>query len=116
MTISIIFKNRKLQKLCNEYNEAVRKLGPRCAKILRQRLDDLHAADSLADFRNLPGDCHEYKSEDLFSLDLEGGRRLMFRPADDPIPRLPDGVSLDWNGVRSIEIIFIGDPHGKSKK
>ena len=37
----------------------------------------------------------------------------MFRPADDPVPRLADGVSLDWSGVKAVEIIFIGDPHGK---
>jgi proteic killer suppression protein len=114
MPISIIFKDGKLLKLCNEYKEAVRKLGPKCAKILRQRLDDLHAAETLADFRYLPGDCHEYKGKDVLTLDLDGGRRLMFRPAEDPIPRLSDGMSLDWSRVTSIEILFIGDPHGKS--
>lgn len=118
MPISIIFKNSKLRKLCTEKKEAVRKLGSNCAKILHQRLDDLHAADSLADFRYLPGDCHEYKhrGDDVLTLNLEGGKRLMFRPAEYPIPRLADRVSLDWSKITSVEIIFIGDPHGKSKK
>jgi plasmid maintenance system killer protein len=118
MDLSIIFRIDRLRKLCNKPGEAVRRLGPRCAEILKRRLDDLRAADSLADFRSLPGDCHEYKyeNEDVLTLDLEGGKRLMFGVADDPIPRLADGVSLDWGRVTAVEIILIGDPHGKRKK
>jgi len=37
--------------------------------------------------------------------------RLVFEPADDPVPRRPDG-GLDWERVTSVMIWEIGDYHG----
>jgi proteic killer suppression protein len=45
-----------------------------------------------------------------FALDLDGGRRLVFEPAHDPIPRKDDG-GIDWSAVSRISIVFIGDYH-----
>ena len=44
------------------------------------------------------------------SVDLDGPYRLIFEPADDPIPRKEDG-GLDWSRVRSIRILKIEDTH-----
>jgi len=113
----IIFRDKKLKKLCNDSKTAVRQLGPQCAEVLRRRLDDLDAADTLNEFRCLPGDCHEYKhGSSLLTLDLHGGKRIIFRPDYEPIPTLADGISLDWCKVTAVEIIAIEDPHGKRRK
>jgi proteic killer suppression protein len=112
--MQITFSNKKLEGLCNDSRKASRELGPEYAKVLRRRLDDLAGAPSLDEFRHLPGDCHEYKKQDfVLSLNLRGGDRILFRPAHDPIPVLPDGVSLDWSNVTAVEVFFVGDPHGK---
>jgi proteic killer suppression protein len=46
----------------------------------------------------------------MIAVDLVHPDRLVFKPADDPPPRKPDG-GLDWTQVRSIEIVGIGDYH-----
>ncbi len=45
-----------------------------------------------------------------FALDLEGAKRLVFQPDNDPIPLLEDG-SIDWSKVTAVCIVFIGDYH-----
>jgi proteic killer suppression protein len=41
--MEITFSDRKLQKLCEQQNQARKKLGANCAKKLRIRLADLAA-------------------------------------------------------------------------
>jgi toxin HigB-1 len=45
-----------------------------------------------------------------FALDLDGGKRLVFEPANEPIPYKQDG-SIDGAIVTHICIVFIGDYH-----
>ncbi|MEH2065392.1 MAG: killer suppression protein HigA [Nostoc sp.] len=45
-----------------------------------------------------------------FAVDLEGGKRLVFKPDNDPIPLTEDG-SIDWSNVTAVCIVFIGDYH-----
>ena len=108
----ILFSGRAVEKLCNDSKAAQRRLGPDCAKRLRQRLDDLDAAFSLADFRSLPGQCEELKAErkGQLSLRLQGGLRLIFEPANAPPPLRPDG-GLDWERIDSVRILEIEDYH-----
>lgn len=111
--MNVTFKSSKLAKLCNNRREGNRHWGERRAKIVGRRLDDLRAAVTLEDLRNLPGDCHQYKqSKDYtLTLDLDGGWRLFFRPAHHPVPLLDDHSSLDWAKVTDIEITDVCDPH-----
>lgn len=79
--------------------------------MIRLRLDELYAADTLADMRNV-GRCHELKGDRAgqFAVILDGGRRLVFVPATDPIPVKQDG-GIDWREVAAIEVVSIGDYH-----
>ena len=43
-------------------------------------------------------------------MDLEHPYRLLFVPADNPIPKREDG-GLDWDRIKEIEIIEITDTH-----
>ena len=109
----IAFRTGKLEKACNLHAKAVKEWGGRRASIIRRRLDDLRAANTLDDMGRVPGDCHEYghRKDYTLTLDLDGGKRLFFRPAHDPVPTLPDGVSLDWTSVTAVEITAVEDPH-----
>lgn len=109
--MEILFKNRKLQKECNTASIAT--YGKQRAKKLRQRLDELRAAETLADLRYLPAArCHELigNRAGQLSVDLDHPYRLIFVPANDPIPRKIDG-GLDWLQITTISIVGIEDTH-----
>ncbi len=110
--MEIVFRNRKLEKQCNDAREANRTWGAEGARRLRRRLDDLAAAENLGVMRTLPGRPHELKGDrtSQISLDLCHPNRLILEPADDPCPKKPDG-GLDWDSVRTIRILGIEDTH-----
>ncbi len=109
----IYFHTNKLQRVCNSEKEAIRKLGHVCGRKLMQRLQELDAADSLADISRVPPPrCHEQTGDrkGQLSVDLQHPYRLFFIPANIPLPQLPAG-GLDWAKVTEIEIVDIADPH-----
>lgn len=110
--MDITFASTDLQNLCNDTRIAKKKLGADCAKKLRNRLDDLATASTLAVCRTLPGRCHELKGDRAgqLAVDLHGGFRLLFRPDHDPKPTKADG-GLDWNQVTRIRVEGVQDYH-----
>jgi len=71
------------------------------------------AATTLEDIKRLPGPrCHELKGNRAgqLSVDLDHPYRLIFIPANAPLPEKPDG-GLDWNQITAIEITGIEDTH-----
>lgn len=108
--MEIHFKDKKLRTLCEKQAVARKKLGDACARKLHSRLGDLEAADKVTDL--VAGNPHPLKHDRVgqFALDLTGGFRLVFAPANDPIPRKTD-ASIDWSHVTIICIEFIGDYH-----
>lgn len=109
----IYFGTRKLEKMGSQDREMIRQLGANGAKKLKQRLMELQAADVLSDISHLPpARCHQLtgKEAGIFSVDLEHPYRLLFIPADDPVPMCEDG-GIDTKRVREIEIIDIRDTH-----
>ncbi len=108
--MEIRFKDKKLRRLCEERAVAEQKLGAACARKLRARLSDLEAASVVSE---LPaGNPHPLKGDRAgqFSLNLAGGWRLVFAPANDPCPRHADG-GIDWFQVTIVSIEYIGDYH-----
>ena len=111
--MEISFASSKLAKLCNSQQEMRGKLGPRCAERLQQRLEELRAAATLEDMRSLPGArCHELTQDrkGQLAVDLVHPRRLVFEPANDPVPTKADG-GLDWSNVTEVVILEVVDYH-----
>lgn len=109
----LTFKTNKLRKECSSEREMKRKYGDRMAGKLKQRLMELQAADCLAIMSHLPpARCHEltgnYKGH--FSVDLEQPMRLIFRPANEPLPITAAG-GIDKGLVTEIEVVSIEDTH-----
>jgi plasmid maintenance system killer protein len=103
----------KIRRVCEDEKEAIRKLGPENAKLLKRRLEDLAAAITLEDMRNIQqAHCHELKGVRArqLAVNLKHPFRLIFEVADDPVPTLNDG-DLDWKSVLSIRILEITDYH-----
>lgn len=110
--MDIVFNNRKFEKECNNQRLLETNHGADRAKRIRRRLDNLRAANVLEDMRNLPGRCHELIQDRAgqLSLDLDHPYRLIFEPADEPIPTKPDG-GIDWNKVTAVRILGVEDTH-----
>lgn len=113
--MEISFADHKLRKTCNDERTMVRFHGKRRAKLLMRRLIQLRAAPSLATFYppySGPARCHELvgSKKGTFSFDLDHPYRLLFVPAQNPIPTLEDG-GINWKMITDVTIIGIEDTH-----
>ena len=115
--MTVTFNSRKLQKECSEPRAMVKAFGTAMSKKLKQRLMELSAADFLSDVSRLPpARCHELvNTNSMFSVDLVHPYRLLFRPADEPIPLKADG-GIDLDYVKAILIMGIKDTHAEKFK
>jgi proteic killer suppression protein len=77
------------------------------------RLASLLAAENLVDMDKVPGHCHALTEDRAgqFALDLWGPYRLIFEPANDPVPRTSD-QGIDRPQVTQVRILEIADYHG----
>jgi proteic killer suppression protein len=110
--MKIIFKSNKFRKQVHDDRLLIRAYGKINAKKMRQRLDDLLAAETLEDVRNLPGRYHELKAgrKGQIACDLEHPYRLIFEPVANPMP-IDENGQLIWSEITFIEIIEIVDYH-----
>lgn len=110
--MDIRFKGDKLRKICSDQRLAEKAYGKAGGKMLRKRLDALRFAPNLELMRKLPGGCHELKGDRAgqFAVDLDGPNRLIFEPAQDPVPVKQDG-GIDWSEVTCITILGREDYH-----
>lgn len=108
--MEIRYKDKKIRELCEKKAVAEKKLGTASAHKLKVRLLALEAALRVTDLT--AGNPHPLKGDrkGQFALDLAGGWRLVFAPANEPCPTRPDG-SIEWSQVTIISIEFIGDYH-----
>ncbi len=112
--MEITFASSRIEKECNQDKLLIRRYGPESAKLIRRRLDEILAADSLEVLGKLPQvRCHELKADRVgqISVDLKHPYRLLFEPANDPVPKKPDG-GLDWTKVTAVRILEVVDTHG----
>ncbi len=109
--MNVSFASSKFAREANDSKLLVRTYGERRAKLIRRRLDDIHAATALADLRNVPGRYHELRGDrkGQISVDLDHPYRLLFIPAE-PVPYRDDG-GLDWSRVESVVILGVEDTH-----
>jgi toxin HigB-1 len=110
--VDVYFTTEKLQKQLSSQRDLQRKWGDAGAKRITLRLQQLEAAVTLEDMRQLPGRCHELfgDRDGELAVDVHQGHRLIFRPTDDPPPEKVDG-GLDWSQVESVIVTEIVDYH-----
>jgi len=111
--MKVFFHSKKLQKLCCSEKEMLSKIGAQQTKKLTTRLAELQAAENLQQVLRVPPPrCHELVGDrkGQLSVDLNHPYRLIFIPANDPVPWKDDG-GLDWTRVTEIEILEIADTH-----
>jgi len=110
--VIIVFGTEKLRKTCNSLTECRKKWGPECGKKLMQRLDELRSVNCLAETLKLPGKYHALRANRAgqWSADLRQPLRLIFEPADEPLPLLQDG-SADTSKAKIVRILEVTDTH-----
>ncbi|HSB78426.1 MAG TPA: killer suppression protein [Candidatus Methylomirabilis sp.] len=88
--------------------------GAENARKIRQRLAELNAAATLADIGRLPpARPHALKGnrKGQFAVDVRHPFRLLFEPADDPVPLRDDG-GVDLARITRIRVLSVEDYHG----
>lgn len=111
--MDIYFQGSKLERICNDQSQRIRTHGPVCAKLIGRRLDQFRVAENLNVMGSLPQvRCHELKGDrkGTLAVDLEHPYRLIFEPANDPVPRKSDG-GLDWTNITAIRVLAVEDYH-----
>ncbi len=115
--MDILFHDEKLQTICNDSKEAVKKLGTDQARVLRRRLDFMRAAANLSEIPHTkPFRRHELqgKWKGIFSIDVKHPYRILFKPANQPLPKKDDG-GIDLKETTIVMILGIEDTHDKKK-
>ena len=111
--MEVVFRTRKLQKASNSEELLKREYGAENGRLIMRRLLVLQNANSLGDVpRDRPVRCHplEGKRRGQFAVDVKHPFRIVFEPANDPLP-LRDNGELDLARVTSICILSIEDYH-----
>jgi len=110
--MDISYANSKIRKICTDAKVAQKELGKAGARMLRERLEQMQDAENLEILRFAAGDWHELKGDRKGQLDcsLLKMTRLIFTPANDPLPTKSDG-GLDWSQVTAVENLEVRDYH-----
>ena len=111
-TVKISFKTNRLERELTDPSKTIRAFGERAPKV-RQRMDELRAAASLADMTTLPAAGFRPLTENRrgqFAVRVSNNYRIVFVPACTPIPRKADGGYL-LEEISEIEIVAVEDYH-----
>lgn len=111
--MDILFRSRKLERAFNSCRELTKAYGRRLARAIMVRLAVLRSAPSLAEVPTFPPERrHELSGnrKGEFAVDLVHPHRLVFVPANDPVPFRRDG-GIDTSRVTAITIIEVVDYH-----
>ena len=110
--MNIIFANTKVEKIFNSQKLLLKVYGEQATKI-RVRMAVLKAARCLAAVPVQKPDRRHQLTGDrkgTFAVDLKHPFRLVFEPADEPVPRKKDG-GIDLDKVFSVRILQVEDYH-----
>ena len=116
--MKLFFENRKMQKLLNGEKAILSHFGTAVGRRVMQRLTELDAAETLQMVSHLPPPrCHELTvpGEHVFSVDVSGNMRLLFRPHGEFAEKEDGGIELA--SVKSVCVIEVKDTHeGKIRR
>jgi toxin HigB-1 len=108
--VEVYYADRRLADVCANERLMKREHGPKRAKRLAARLQQLRLADTLADMRLVTARIHELSGDraGCIALDLDGPYRLVIEPVD----WVTDGTGrLDWTAVTAVVVLEVVDYH-----
>jgi proteic killer suppression protein len=110
----VVFKDDTLRDIIMDERKLIHKFGPQVAKQVLQRMAEILACYNLEMLKELPNGLHPLKGQrkGQFALDLGPAYRLVFEPANNPLPRRPDGMVI-WKKIDVVRILEIIDYHNE---
>ena len=104
--MEIVFKDKHMFRAVQDKRLLLRTYGSFRAGILMRRLDDMRAAENMAELKLLPGHYHELTGDrkGQWACDLDHPYRLIMEP---------DGNNADFSKITVVDIIEITNYHGK---
>ena len=111
--MDISFKTAKLAKIFNEEKALRQTYGDRMAKVIMTRLAVLKNAPALS---RVPATRPERRHlltgrrKGQYAVDFVHPKRLVFEPANDPVPLTEDG-GINTDEVTEIVVIEVADYH-----
>jgi proteic killer suppression protein len=115
VAMDILFKNGKIEKICNNNKLAQKKYGYDTARKLIMRLDALKASECLNDISHLPPprlhSINKIKGERVYGIVLAQGYRMVIE-VENLKEFLDDDKKVDKRKVTRIVVCSVEDYHG----
>lgn len=105
--LEISFDTECLRDLCIDGALAEQALGVAAADALRNRLDDIRAADCVFDLLAGHPVAGTHNGAACYQVSLGDGARLVFVPNHNT-PRIDAQGDVDWARVRRVRIMAVG--------
>lgn len=104
--MEITFETRELRDLCIDEEAAAQKLDRATVEVLKRRLSDIHAADSIGEV--LAGNPRPgmHDGVECYVIDLPQSFRLTVVPAHRD-PRVNADGSADWGRIRRVKVVSL---------
>jgi toxin HigB-1 len=104
--MEIVFENVQIRKRCKNAKGK-----------LKQRLDDMRAASTMAVLETLPGRYHALTADRAgqWACSLEEPYRLVFQPLGDPLPVSVDG-RLDISRIIAVSLVEVVNYHERKNR
>lgn len=82
----IIYKNRRIEKMCTDASMAEKKYGINTAQTIQQRIDQILSVETIEEMcQNNLGGCHKLRGDrkGQYAMKLPNGQRLIFSVIKD---------------------------------
>jgi hypothetical protein len=104
--LEISFHTERLKDVCIDSALADQTLGAAAAEALRNRLDDIRAADSVYDLLAGQPAAGVHNGVECYRVSLVNGARLVFVPSHN-VSRINAQGAVDWTRVRRVRIMAV---------
>ena len=111
--MEVYFRTRKLERMFSSQKLLQREYGQENARFIMRRMSVLSAAPTLKQVPSTkPERRHQLQGNrsDQFAVDVRHPYRIVFVPANDPVPVLEDG-GYDLYRITAITILAVEDYH-----
>lgn len=111
--MDLLCNNVGLRRVLGDLSVMKRRYGASSAKRLQKRIMELLACETLSEMLDHHGArLHPLKGnrDGQFAVNVDGSRRLILEPSQEPVPRLPDG-GVDLSQITSVILVEVADYH-----
>ena len=106
--MKLAFRTQRLRRICESQACAEQELGLAVATLLRARLADVTAAETVDDLIAI---LLNKRKDEVIQMQLGSKACIRLRANHNPMPLLPDGA-IDWSRVSRLQVLEVGVQYG----